>query len=152
MATKLLSLTCIRKERFSGRYPPVLRKHLNSRPRGGGGGDGSPSETAVLKIDEEEAVSDAVFRVTGMTCSACAGSIEKEIKRLPGIHEAVIDALNNRAQIQFYPTSVDVSFFLLFFLIENSISASSYCYIGIDRAVILIFHGIRVNSFFFIEC
>ncbi|KAJ4877100.1 putative copper-transporting ATPase HMA5 [Raphanus sativus] len=106
MATKLLSLTCIRKERFSGRYPPVLRKHLNSRPRGGG--DGSPSETAVLKIDEEEAVSDAVFRVTGMTCSACAGSIEKEIKRLPGIHEAVIDALNNRAQIQFYPTSVDV--------------------------------------------
>ncbi|KAH0884264.1 hypothetical protein HID58_060360 [Brassica napus] len=43
-----------------------------------------------------------------MTCSACAGSIEKEIKRLPGIHEAVIDALNNRAQILFYPSSVNV--------------------------------------------
>ncbi|KAH0909418.1 hypothetical protein HID58_032739 [Brassica napus] len=97
MATKLLSLTCIRKERFSGRYP-VLWKNLN-RPRGGGGGDGSPSETAVLKIDDEEAIASAVFRVIGMTCSACAGSIEKEIKRLPGIHEAVIDALNNRAQI-----------------------------------------------------
>ena len=108
MATKLLSLTCIRKERFSGRYP-VLWKNLN-RPRGGGGGDGSPSETAVLKIDDEEAIASAVFRVIGMTCSACAGSIEKEIKRLPGIHEAVIDALNNRAQIQFYPSSVNVSF------------------------------------------
>uniref|UniRef100_A0A0D3BVY9 Uncharacterized protein n=1 Tax=Brassica oleracea var. oleracea TaxID=109376 RepID=A0A0D3BVY9_BRAOL len=34
MATKLLSLTCIRKERFTERYP-VLRKHLN-RSRGGG--------------------------------------------------------------------------------------------------------------------
>lgn len=108
MATKLLSLTCIRKERFSGRYP-VLWKHLNNRPRGGGG-DGSPSETAVLKIDDEEAIASAVFGVTGMTCSACAGSIEKEIKRLPGIHEAVIDALNHRAQIQFYPSSVNVSF------------------------------------------
>nr|VDD29220.1 unnamed protein product [Brassica oleracea] len=106
MATKLLSLTCIRKERFSGRYP-VLWKHLNNRPRGGGG-DGSPSETAVLKIDDEEAIASAVFGVTGMTCSACAGSIEKEIKRLPGIHEAVIDALNHRAQIQFYPSSVNV--------------------------------------------
>ncbi|WZZ85982.1 hypothetical protein YC2023_114561 [Brassica napus] len=105
MATKLLSLTCIRKERFSGRYP-VLWKHLNNRPRGGGG-DGSPSETAVLKIDDEEAIASAVFGVTGMTCSACAGSIEKEIKRLPGIHEAVIDALNHRAQIQFYPSSVN---------------------------------------------
>ncbi|CAF1841164.1 unnamed protein product [Brassica napus] len=53
----------------------------------------------------------AVFRVLGMTCSACAGSIEKEIKRLPGIHEAVIDALNNRAQILFYlyPSSVNNS-------------------------------------------
>ncbi|KAG2288255.1 hypothetical protein Bca52824_047859 [Brassica carinata] len=80
MATKLLSLTCIRKERFTERYP-VLRKHLN-RSRGG-----------------------------GMTCSACAGSIEKEIKRLPGIHEAVIDALNNRAQILFYlyPSSVNAN-------------------------------------------
>lgn len=82
----------------------MLRKHLNRS----GGGDGSPSETAALKI-EEEVISRAVFRVVGMTCSACAGSIEKEIKRLPGIHEAVIDALNNRAQIMFNPNSLNVS-------------------------------------------
>jgi len=51
--------------------------------------------------------------VLGMTCSACAGSVEKAIKRLPGIHDAVIDALNNRAQILFYPNSVDVSYDIL---------------------------------------
>lgn len=103
MATKLLALTCIRKERFSERYP-LIRKHL-TRSRGGG----SSSETeAVVEIDE--AISRSVFRVLGMTCSACSGSVEKAIKRLPGIHEAVIDALNNRAQILFYPKLVDVSY------------------------------------------
>lgn len=99
MATKLLSLTCIRKERFSERYP-LVRKHL-TRSRDGG----SSSETAV-----DDATSRAVYRVLGMTCSACAGSVEKAIKRLPGIHEAVIDALNNRAQILFYPSLVDVNY------------------------------------------
>lgn len=103
MATKLLSLTCIRKERFSERYP-LVRKHL-TRSRDGGG---SSSETAAFEIDD--AISRAVFQVLGMTCSACAGSVEKAIKRLPGIHEAVIDALNNRAQILFYPKSVHVSY------------------------------------------
>nr|ACF95863.1 heavy metal P-type ATPase [Arabidopsis thaliana] len=102
MATKLLSLTCIRKERFSERYP-LVRKHL-TRSRDGGGG--SSSETAAFEIDDP--ISRAVFQVLGMTCSACAGSVEKAIKRLPGIHDAVIDALNNRAQILFYPNSVDV--------------------------------------------
>ncbi|EFH64218.1 hypothetical protein ARALYDRAFT_475008 [Arabidopsis lyrata subsp. lyrata] len=101
MATKLLSLTCIRKERFSERYP-LVRKHL-TRSRDGGG---SSSETAAFEMDD--AISRAVFQVLGMTCSACAGSVEKAIKRLPGIHEAVIDALNNRAQILFYPKSVHV--------------------------------------------
>ncbi|TYJ23538.1 hypothetical protein E1A91_A08G199600v1 [Gossypium mustelinum] len=46
-----------------------------------------------------------VFRM-GMTCSACAGSVEKAIKRLPGIKEAVVDVLNNKAQVMFYPSFV----------------------------------------------
>lgn len=52
--------------------------------------------------------STAFFSVTGMTCSACAGSVEKAIKRLPGIHEAVVDVLNAKARVQFYPSYVDV--------------------------------------------
>ncbi|KAJ7952327.1 putative Copper-transporting atpase P-type [Quillaja saponaria] len=48
----------------------------------------------------------AVFSVTGMTCAACAGSVEKAIKRLPGIREAVVDVLNNKAQILYYSSFV----------------------------------------------
>ncbi|CAN6980868.1 unnamed protein product [Brassica oleracea var. botrytis] len=68
-------------------------------------GSGSLRETAPQEY--EEAASMAVFRIVGMTCSACAGSVERAIKRLPGIHEAVVDALNNRAHILFYPGVVN---------------------------------------------
>ncbi|KZV16089.1 hypothetical protein F511_24882 [Dorcoceras hygrometricum] len=49
----------------------------------------------------------ALFSVTGMTCSACAGSVEKAVKRLPGIKEAAVDVLNSRAQVMFYPLFVN---------------------------------------------
>ncbi|XP_021735852.1 probable copper-transporting ATPase HMA5 [Chenopodium quinoa] len=49
----------------------------------------------------------ALFRVMGMTCSACAASVEKAIKRLPGIKEAIVDVLNNKAQVIFYPNFVN---------------------------------------------
>lgn len=58
-----------------------------------------------------EVEAKAVFSVIGMTCSACAGSVEKAVKRLPGIREAVVDVLNNRAQVMFYPNYVNVSYF-----------------------------------------
>lgn len=51
----------------------------------------------------------ALFWVTGMTCSACAGSVEKAVKHLPGIKQAVVDVLNNRAQVTFYSSLVNVS-------------------------------------------
>ncbi|KAK3034567.1 hypothetical protein RJ639_033813 [Escallonia herrerae] len=49
----------------------------------------------------------ALFSVTGMTCSACAGAVEKAVKRLPGIKEAAVDVLSNRAQVMFYPSFVN---------------------------------------------
>ncbi|KAF2297805.1 hypothetical protein GH714_003230 [Hevea brasiliensis] len=48
-----------------------------------------------------------LFSVIGMTCAACAGSVEKAVKRLPGIREAAVDVLNNRAQVLFYPSFVN---------------------------------------------
>jgi len=67
----------------------------------------------VVASDEEKniegAEARALFAVTGMSCSACAASIEKAIKRLPGIKEAVVDFLNNRALVTFYPIFVNVS-------------------------------------------
>ncbi|WOL06069.1 hypothetical protein Cni_G14801 [Canna indica] len=54
--------------------------------------------------EEERQV--ALFSVVGMTCAACAGSVEKAIKRLPGIHDAAVDVLNDRAQVIYYPAFV----------------------------------------------
>ena len=40
---------------------------------------------------------------------ACSASFEKAVKRLPCIRQAVVDVLNNRAQVPFYPSFVNVS-------------------------------------------
>ncbi|CAA3024989.1 probable copper-transporting ATPase HMA5, partial [Olea europaea subsp. europaea] len=92
MAAKLLSWACIRNE--NGGLSP--RPHYPSMPK-------YPKGVNV-SFDEE---SKALFSVIGMTCTACAGSVEKAVKRLPGIKEAVVDVLNNRAQVIFYPAFVN---------------------------------------------
>lgn len=51
--------------------------------------------------------STVVIAVMGMACSACAGAVEKAVKRLPGIKEAGVDVLNNRARVEFYPPHVN---------------------------------------------
>jgi Cu+-exporting ATPase len=51
----------------------------------------------------------AVFSVDGMTCSPSAGAIEEALRRLPGIREAVLDLLNNKVQVLYYPSSINVS-------------------------------------------
>lgn len=43
-----------------------------------------------------------------MECAACAGSIEKAVKRLPGIEEATVAVLQNRAQVVYRPAFVQV--------------------------------------------
>ncbi|KAG1355064.1 Copper-transporting ATPase HMA5 [Cocos nucifera] len=64
------------------------------------------SAAAVQEEEEEEEEKVALFSVLGMTCAACAGSVEKAIKRLPGIHDAAVDVLNDRVQVIFYPAFV----------------------------------------------
>lgn len=116
MASRLLSLSCIRNDAVGG---GVSRNHGDLSPRPHypsmpkypkGKGTPQPSD------DEEKGVlgseSKAVFTVTGMTCSACAGSVEKAVKRLPGIKEAVLDVLNDRAQVLFYPNFVNVCYII----------------------------------------
>ncbi|KAI4326970.1 hypothetical protein L6164_019479 [Bauhinia variegata] len=97
MAKTLFALSCLRNEDW-GRLS--LRPHYPSMPRYPKGV--SPEGTSV-----EGSEAKALFSVIGMTCSACAGSVEKAIKRLPGIREAAVDVLNNRAQVFFYPSFVN---------------------------------------------
>ncbi|KAH6778891.1 heavy metal atpase 5 [Perilla frutescens var. hirtella] len=100
MTAKFVSLACIRANE-SGNLSP--RPHYPSMPKYPKG--------AIVSSDEEKFMqgseSTALFSVTGMTCSACAGSVEKAVKRLPGIKDAAVDVLNNRAQVVFYPTFVN---------------------------------------------
>jgi Cu+-exporting ATPase len=100
MANKLWALACIGHESY-GRLSP--RPHYPSMPKYPKGVSGEES-SAELGLEAK-----ALFSVTGMTCSACAGSVEKAIKRLPGIREAAVDVLNNKAHVLFYPSFVNVS-------------------------------------------
>ncbi|XP_023534764.1 probable copper-transporting ATPase HMA5 [Cucurbita pepo subsp. pepo] len=69
----------------------------------------------VATIDNDETAAGArkaveakvVLCVSGMTCSACAVSVENSIKHLPGILDAAIDFLNDRAQIRYLPNLID---------------------------------------------
>ncbi|KMT12093.1 hypothetical protein BVRB_5g100470 [Beta vulgaris subsp. vulgaris] len=100
-AEKLLRLVCICN---SSRSDLSQRAHYPSMPK-------YPKGVSMSKIEKMEE-SKALFSVMGMTCSACAASVEKAIKRLPGIQEAIVDVLNNRAQVIFYPSFANVELIL----------------------------------------
>ncbi|KAI3822206.1 hypothetical protein L1987_09792 [Smallanthus sonchifolius] len=103
MGTKLFSLACIRGTGAGDGYSCGLspRPHYPSMPK-------YPKGVLVdVERNTEPTEARVLFSVTGMTCSACAGSVEKAVKRLPGIKEAVVDVLNNRAQVMFYPSYVN---------------------------------------------
>ncbi|PON84607.1 P-type ATPase, subfamily IB [Trema orientale] len=95
MASKFAaSLSCIICNESWG--PTSPRPHYPSMPKypkGQSPGDEGPEARAV-------------FSVTGITCSACAGSVEKAVKRLPGIRQAAVDVLNHRALVHYYPNFV----------------------------------------------
>jgi P-type Cu+ transporter len=120
-STRALFLSC-----FHGGGGAEVSRHLALRPRypsnprrprsavvagegGEGGGSGGDLEAAKGTADRDEEEKVSVFAVTGMTCAACAGSVEKAVKRLPGIHDAAVDVLGGRAQVVFYPAFVSVS-------------------------------------------
>lgn len=52
-------------------------------------------------------VCKVTFEVLGMKCAACAGSVEKAVKRLEGIEDATVAVLQNRAQVLYHPDFVD---------------------------------------------
>ncbi|XP_023518749.1 probable copper-transporting ATPase HMA5 isoform X1 [Cucurbita pepo subsp. pepo] len=98
MATNFWSLACTRFPNSSNLLP---RPHYPSMPK-------YPAGISLPENRLPTNESTAFFSVTGMTCSACAGSVEKAIKRLPGIREAVVDVLNAKARVQFYPSFVNL--------------------------------------------
>ncbi|XP_030501095.2 probable copper-transporting ATPase HMA5 [Cannabis sativa] len=100
MAMKLLALGCINRNGSSRSTGLSPTPHYPSMPK-------YPKGAAVDDTTVSRAEAKALFSVIGMTCAACAGSVEKAIKRLPGIREAAVDVLNGRAQVIFFPVFVN---------------------------------------------
>ncbi|KAG0606932.1 hypothetical protein M758_9G180400 [Ceratodon purpureus] len=92
------------KERRRKKKKNVLERGLSSSSRYPSMPRYPPSPSHG-EIDVSE-VRKACFKVTGMECAACAGSIEKAVKRLPGIEEATVAVLQNRAQVVYRPAFV----------------------------------------------
>lgn len=138
-SSKMLALSCFRSESSSESRDFSPRPHYPSMPKYPKGfalkkpnNDQSPSSSSSAAAASH--LNTALFSVIGMTCSACAGSVEKAIKRLPGIENAAVDVLNNRAQVLFHPNFVNVS----------AISLSSRGYF--TRAFIRICEFLRSNA------
>ncbi|KAL3676475.1 hypothetical protein R1sor_026423 [Riccia sorocarpa] len=68
-----------------------------------------PHYPPLPSVDKDEASAESrqvTFHVLGMVCAACGASIEKAVKRLPGIVDATVAVLQNRAQVVFHPEVV----------------------------------------------
>ncbi|KAL5731374.1 P-type Cu(+) transporter [Ranunculus cassubicifolius] len=46
------------------------------------------------------------FRITGMTCAACVGSVEGILRKIPGVKRAVVALATSLGEVDFEPTSV----------------------------------------------
>ncbi|KAI4364903.1 hypothetical protein MLD38_020934 [Melastoma candidum] len=98
MASKLFAIACIRKDSIRDLSPRPRYPSMPKYPKG------------VVVQDEEGpqgSEASAMFSASGMVCAACAGSVEKAVKRLPGIREASVDVINGRVHVLFYRDFVD---------------------------------------------
>lgn len=50
-----------------------------------------------------------VLPVTGMTCANCVATIERNVKKLPGVMDAVVNLSNERATIEYDPELVNIN-------------------------------------------
>lgn len=63
--------------------------------------------------DEEVKLSEGMrriqVRITGMTCAACSNSVENALISLNGVVRASVALLQNKADVVFHPSLVNVS-------------------------------------------
>jgi Cu+-exporting ATPase len=62
---------------------------------------------AVEKAGYRPVAQHREFGVTGMTCAACVGRVERAIGKLPGVLEATVNLGTERASVAYLPDAVD---------------------------------------------
>lgn len=51
----------------------------------------------------------ASIHITGMTCTACAATVEKGLAETPGVEQADVNFASEKASIKYDPTVVDLA-------------------------------------------
>src|SRR5579859_7041463 len=49
---------------------------------------------------------EEILPITGMTCANCAATIERNVRKLPGIQEANVNLANERLNVSYDPTQL----------------------------------------------
>ncbi|MCJ7825057.1 MAG: heavy metal translocating P-type ATPase [Anaerolineales bacterium] len=55
----------------------------------------------------EEAKKALTLPITGMTCANCVAAVERNLKKLDGVHSANVNLASERASVEFDPSKVD---------------------------------------------
>lgn len=64
---------------------------------------------AGFDLEEEEALQKAKLTIEGMSCAACSASVERAVKKLPGVHTASVNLTTGEGFFQYDPSLVKIS-------------------------------------------
>jgi len=59
---------------------------------------------AQSKLEDAHEVQSSAFSIEGMHCASCVGRIERVIKKVEGVEDAVVNLATNRARVTFDPS------------------------------------------------
>ncbi|WP_371379805.1 heavy metal translocating P-type ATPase [Sporomusa aerivorans] len=75
-----------------------------------------PAQVTLTEIAQKveaigfQVITDKVeLKISGMTCAACSGRIERSLKKLPGVVNAVVNLAVEKATVEFYPGVTGIS-------------------------------------------
>ncbi len=63
-----------------------------------------------MNPSKEQLLKKARFSISGMTCAACAGRIERVLQSVPGVEKVHVNLATERAEISFKPREVEENF------------------------------------------
>jgi P-type Cu+ transporter len=64
------------------------------------------SDTPTAAVDAQSSI--LAFGVTGMTCTSCAATIERNLRKVPGVQTAKVNFASERATVTFDPSQADL--------------------------------------------
>ena len=82
-----------------------MTKHaMNHTTVGAGGGKQPPEANRAGGHPEAGAATHVTIPVTGMTCAACQGRVQRALTKTPGVHAANVNLMMHNATVDFDPT------------------------------------------------